>query len=169
MDLPNELWFQIFNVLTQKSQAKFSCLWNLYNLSQEEIQLLWSSNNLWYDCVEKGYVKLFQILIQNDVANINDRDVFGLTAIHIASLKGHKDCVESLLRAGADVNVKNINGLTAIHIASLKGHKDCVESLLRAGADVNVKNINGWTALYCAKYIGYGDCVDVLIKHGGSL
>ena len=163
MDLPTELWFQVFIILTQKSQAKFSCLWNLYNLSPEEIQLLWSSDDLWFDCVKKGYIMLIQILIQNGTdVNIQDND--GDTALHSISFHGHKDCLEVLLKAGADVNIQNNCGNTALHKATINGHKDWVEVLLRAGADVNVLNNHGETALYFASIFGRKYCVEVLKK-----
>ena len=62
MTLSPELWFRVFNVLTQKSQAKFSCVWNLYNLSSEEIQILLSSDNILYDSVTMEYTGLLKLV-----------------------------------------------------------------------------------------------------------
>ena len=144
MTFPTELWFHVFSFLTQKSQAKFSCILNLYNLSTEEIQLLWSSNDLWFDCARKGYTKLIQLLIQ-DGADINGQNKYGNTALHFASYYSHKDCLETLLRAGAGVNVQDNRGWTALYWASYYSHKDCLEALLRAGADVNIQDNLGHT------------------------
>ena len=163
MDLPNELWYKVFNNLTQKSQAKFSCLWNLYNLSLKEIQLLWSSDDLWFDCAKNGYIRLIQVLIQNG-ANVNVQNKYGKTAIHLANQYGHKDCIETLLRAGADVSIQNIYGRTALHWASIKGHKDCLEVLIKNNVDVNVQDKYDTTALHYASLYGHKDCVELLTK-----
>jgi len=132
MNLPNELWYNTFSFLTQKSQSKFSCLLNLYNLSTEEIELIWSSSNLWFDTASKGYSKLIKLLIKAGGVNVNIQDKDNLTPLHLASNRGNKDCVELLIKAGANVNIQNCFDNTALHLASNRGNKDCVELLIKA-------------------------------------
>jgi len=68
-------------------------------------------------------------------ADVNAKDnLFGRTALMIASFYGHKEVVELLLKKGADVNAKDKNGRTALMIASKKGHKEIVELLKFYGA-----------------------------------
>ena len=60
------------------------------------------------------------------------------TALTSATAKDHSQCLEMLLKAGADVNVKDKYGYTALARAAKKGHTQCLEILLKAGADVNM-------------------------------
>src|ERR1035438_7582111 len=73
-------------------------------------------------------------------------DKSGMTPLHWAAARGHKDVAELLLANGADVNAKNTGttglntGLTPLHYAAGSGHKDVAELLLANKADVNAKS-----------------------------
>ena len=60
------------------------------------------------------------------------------TALISAAQNGHADCVEALLKGGANVHAKDKDGDSALHSAAWKGHVDCCRLLLRAGADPTV-------------------------------
>ncbi len=149
MELPTELWINIWHFFTQKSQAKFSCLWNIHNLSKEEIQLLWVSSNLWFDSIDKEYTKLIRLLIQNGVS-VDIRGYRDCTGLGCASIRGHKDIVKILIDAGANINYQNNKGDTALHYACYKNRKGCIEVLLNAGADI-YKNNAGYTPINIAE------------------
>lgn len=53
-------------------------------------------------------------------AQINVKDQYGYTPLHIAALKGLADCVEILIYFGADVSVKTKSGMTALSIITKK-------------------------------------------------
>uniref|UniRef100_A0A182S7D4 Ion transport domain-containing protein n=1 Tax=Anopheles maculatus TaxID=74869 RepID=A0A182S7D4_9DIPT len=53
-------------------------------------------------------------------ANINQRDVYGFTALHLAALDALGPCVETLLYHGADVTMKSRKGTSALNIISRK-------------------------------------------------
>ena len=95
-------------------------------------------------------------------------------AILISSAeRGHPDCVEICLRAGADVN-KHFDdfysgGTTALMKTSENGHLQCVELLLKEGADVNAWNESGYTALICAAGNEHASVVNVLIGAGADV
>jgi len=95
MNLANELWYNVFSFLTNKSMSKFSCLWNLYNLGTKEIELMYASDNLWVDTAEKGYIKLIRVLIKVGV-DLNIQNNTGVTALHLASIRGYKEIVKLL-------------------------------------------------------------------------
>jgi len=44
--------------------------------------------------------------------DVNGRDNWGETSLHLATLEGHKEIVELLIANGADVNAKNEYGKT---------------------------------------------------------
>ena len=104
----------------------------------------------------------------------NGRSVLRREAILISSAeRGHPDCVEVCLRAGADVNKHfdecNSGGTTPLMKASEDGHLQCVELLLKEGADVNAWNESGYTALICAAGNGHASVMNVLIGAGAEV
>ena len=70
-------------------------------------------------------------------------------ALMVASTNGYIDCVNILLKAGANVNVE-IDDMSILMATAGKGWNECVESLLQAGADVNFVDSRGFTALQFA-------------------
>ena len=53
---------------------------------------------------------------------IDERDVHGRTALHLAAWANEKAIAERLLDFGADVSVGAADGVQAIHFACMKGH-----------------------------------------------
>ncbi|XP_058060809.1 transient receptor potential channel pyrexia-like [Anopheles bellator] len=53
-------------------------------------------------------------------ANVNQRDVYGFTPLHLAALDALGPCVETLLYHGADVTMKSRKGTSALNIISRK-------------------------------------------------
>lgn len=53
-------------------------------------------------------------------ANVNKKDVFGFTALHLAALDGLAQCVEMLIYHGADVTTKSKKGTTALNVITRK-------------------------------------------------
>jgi len=80
-------------------------------------------------------------------ADVNAKQVYGMTPLHHAAGKGQKEIVELLIAEGADVNSKNDWVRTPLHNAANEGHKEIAELLISNGADVNAKHIDGGTAL----------------------
>ena len=80
---------------------------------------------------------------------LNNKD--GTTALTCASCNGNDECVNELIKAGADVNHIDYEGLNIIVRPSLFGYFKCVELLIQAGADVNIRSKNNvFTALMAA-------------------
>ena len=78
------------------------------------------------------------------------RPVGGLTALLYAARDGCYDCVEEMIRSGADVNVPTPEGVTPLMIALDNEHNEVAKLLLDQGADPNVWDWWGRTALYVA-------------------
>lgn len=53
-------------------------------------------------------------------ANVNAKDVYGFTALHLAALDGLAHCVEMLIFHGADVTTKSKKGTTALNVINRK-------------------------------------------------
>lgn len=53
-------------------------------------------------------------------ANVNHKDIYGFTALHLAALDGLSQCVEMLIFYGADVTTKSKKGTTALNVITRK-------------------------------------------------
>lgn len=123
-------------------------------------------------------------------ASPNDRDAFGRSPLHIATLKGYGDIAARLVAAGADrfsrdmdgatpaalalsagegiiaalfgreVNAADYLGETALHYAAAAGLDKAVQSLLALGANTGLKNAAGETAADVARRRGH----DIIAK-----
>lgn len=116
-----------------------------------------------------------QILVnhlKNSIDKINPSTEY--TPLTYASLLGHIDCLQILIRAGAQINLKDGGGETALHRATSENHIDCIISLLDAGANINAQidypdeNIDGYTSLHYASYYGDVEIVKLLLEHGSD-
>ena len=59
------------------------------------------------------------------------------TALMFAVIYGLRDCVNFLIKSGADVNLKDKVGNTALICAAIHDEEKCIDLLIEAGADVN--------------------------------
>ena len=91
--------------------------------------------------------------------------------VHSAA-RGHPECVNICLKAGANVNKqfeKGYSNDTVLMKASEKGHLQCVKLLIKEGADVNVWNDLGYTALSYAASNDHTAVVNTLIRAGADV
>ncbi|KAK9866030.1 hypothetical protein WJX84_004124 [Apatococcus fuscideae] len=77
---------------------------------------------------------------------IDSRAENGMTALHLAALMGHLECVQSLLDAGASMMVRTVDlemsstvsvpaGSTPLHLAAQQGNVAIVQAMLQAHSD----------------------------------
>ncbi|KAJ7492713.1 ankyrin repeat-containing domain protein [Mycena latifolia] len=78
------------------------------------------SNNL------QGLVSLLQ---GDPSVDVNARDSFGYTPLHLAADRGHLSVVEFLLQKSADRTIKDEDDLTAVELAQAAGHERIVQLL----------------------------------------
>ncbi|XP_073827735.1 ankyrin repeat domain 61 water witch isoform X2 [Musca autumnalis] len=62
---------------------------------------------------------IMELLIQWG-ANVNHKDIYGFTALHLAALDGLAPCVEMLIYHGADVTTKSKKGTSALNVITRK-------------------------------------------------
>ncbi|WOL13495.1 putative E3 ubiquitin-protein ligase XBOS32 [Canna indica] len=92
---------------------------------------------------------------------VNRRADGGITALHLAALHGHAECVQLLLDLGACVSEVTVAdgatidligaGSTPLHYAACGGNAVCCQVLIARGASLTAKNANGWTPLMVAR------------------
>ena len=85
------------------------------------------------------------------------RTVWNNTALHTAITSDHTDCVELLIREGADVNYIGSLGETPLTVASKNPDASSMKILIEAGADVNMQNTSGNSALNTCILFRNGD------------
>ena len=56
----------------------------------------------------------------------NAKDTRGMAPLHLASSKGHIDCVKWLAVSGVDLAEETPTGYTAMHLAAMNGHVNCM-------------------------------------------
>ncbi|KAJ7501641.1 hypothetical protein B0H11DRAFT_724791 [Mycena galericulata] len=88
--------------------------------------------------VEKGAFKVVRSLVERG-ANVNYRDYFGQTPLHLAAEHGYSDIASFLVEHGADVNSENISGETLLHLAAEHNHLDIASFLFQHNAEVNIR------------------------------
>jgi len=104
----------------------------------------------------------------------------GLSPLMRAARGGHLDCVQELIRYGADVNFADHPAIppwkrTALMYATQGGHAEVVSDLLKAGADLESKDEHvmgeggGMTAIHFAVESQQAKIVELLASAGASL
>jgi hypothetical protein len=97
-------------------------------------------------------------------ADVNAKNGYDATPLHLASLHGHVEIVKLLIENGADVNAKSSYDVTPLHFAAYYGHIQVVKVLLEHGADPNIMNKDGKAAIDLAFEKGYSDIVNLILE-----
>lgn len=113
-----------------------------------------------------GNVKELESLLRSG-ASVNYRDQYGLTALHAAAFKGHKDVVLMLSEGGLlDLECQDEEGHVPLHMAVESGDIETVQVIVDKGVNLNAINKHGATPLYMARVWGYDDIYQLLISRG---
>ncbi|XP_059646495.1 uncharacterized protein LOC132293164 [Cornus florida] len=102
-----------------------------------------SQKDLWL-VVREGSVadvELALASLKKSGGNINSRNTFGLTPLHIATWRNHIPIVKRLLAAGADSNARDgESGWSSLHRALHFGHLAVASILLQSGASITLED-----------------------------
>jgi E3 ubiquitin-protein ligase XBAT32/33 len=93
---------------------------------------------------------------------VNRAATGGVTALHLAALHGHVDCVHLLIDEHAALGAQTVPvaaapmaaigaGSTPLHYAASGGEVKCCQILVSRGADRMAANCNGWLAVDVAR------------------
>jgi ankyrin repeat protein len=120
--------------------------------------------------------KLFLAIVHGDEAqgislikqgiNVNARDSWGSTPLHIAASYGNYAIAKLLLDKGALVDAPDNEGYTPLHRAVRADEEDIVRLLLDAGAQINAQTHDEQTPLHMATN---GKVVKLLLDKGASI
>ena len=118
------------------------------------------------DAATGGHLEAVRTLLGQG-ANVEARDDYQLTPLHLAAWHGHLEVAELLLDSGASVDALSTNHLlwTPLLVASRNGHLAVVKLLVARGANVHHKDRFLWTALHhAARYDRLDVCLFLLSK-----
>ncbi|KAI4350337.1 hypothetical protein L6164_004802 [Bauhinia variegata] len=102
-----------------------------------------SQKDLWLVVREGSLndVELALVLLKKNGGNINSRNAFGLTPLHIATWRNHVPIVRRLLAAGADPDARDgESGWSSLHRALHFGHLAVASILLQHGASIALED-----------------------------
>uniref|UniRef100_A0A671YFD0 Ankyrin repeat domain 52 n=1 Tax=Sparus aurata TaxID=8175 RepID=A0A671YFD0_SPAAU len=94
---------------------------------------------------------------------IDSPDTQGQTALMLAALGRHTDCVHILLEKGANADAADKKGFTALHRAAMLGSEDCVSALLEHGASALCRDSQGRTPLHLTASLGHTELLRTLL------
>lgn len=104
---------------------------------------------------------------------VNQKNSYGQTALHLAAHYNDLAQVKLLLELGADVNSRDLDNRTPLLCAAaynkLDSHFDTIEALLMHGSPVNALNIDGSTPLHCLAWLADVRTIDLLLKFGADV
>lgn len=100
----------------------------------------------------------------NPDPSAQERDQFGITALHYAAQKPNVDELKRLLGEGWSPNMRCSQGWTPLFSAVVVSNQEAASLLLDAGADVNASCKNGSIALHFAK----DDMARLLLERGAK-
>lgn len=115
---------------------------------------------------ESGDLAQLQVLLATGV-DINATNRQGRTAITLASLKQHYDCVEYLIASGADINRQDQTCFNPFLLACLNNDLHLLRIVLKAHPDLNCLSRFGGVGLTPACEKGHIDIVRELLLHTG--
>lgn len=112
---------------------------------------------LHFACYFGGDYKIFRALIDHDnQINVNDKNNYGQTCLHLASVNGIVKIVKDLIDLKVNINETDNMGETALHLIAHRcggwrfdkpqsrlGCKEILELLLNHGIDTTIKNQEG--------------------------
>ena len=122
--------------------------------------------------VEKQQLGAVRFLL-NQGADVNLKDDYGFTALHLAAVSSMYEVVICLVENGADVNAVNLRDVTPLMMAcDDDSNMDVVRYLMRSGADMHLKDVDGFTALLYAITSASDFALDILrflIQNGADI
>lgn len=117
----------------------------------------------------RGDAAEVQRLVANG-SNVNVRDDYGRTPLHVATFRQHRDVIAALVRAKADLGALERDRYDAVTIAAVADDVVTLRLLLQSGASAKlITSRYDGTALIAAAHLGHDMVVKLLIDAGAPL
>ncbi|TSJ81290.1 MAG: ankyrin repeat domain-containing protein [Candidatus Cardinium sp.] len=119
-----------------------------------------ASHNIEHNCIKEPFPKK---------EDIHKKDSTGRTALHQAAQDGNIECMEFLLKNGANINAQDHDENTPLYYAAKYNQIDAVKCLIKHECDVNIANEFDNTPMHIASGLGYLDIVNLLLQAGAEI
>ena len=136
MPIARDTWELIEDAVKNKTLTDVCEIYRTHNLEYTDVGGFYNSNLLhlssWY-----GKLDIVKFCVEEKGLDVDSRDGYGDTALHLAAHEGQLQVLQHLLSSGADVDMKNEYGNTALLLAAARGrgHRQVVMYLAVHGAD----------------------------------
>ncbi|KAF3917553.1 Ankyrin-1 [Arthrobotrys entomopaga] len=121
----------------------------------------WGTALLW--AAIEGHISCMTALLDAG-ADLDPRNTWNRTPLHVAARFGHLDAVKLLVERGADIDARRDTQETPLHFAVEEDHYDVAEYLIGAGADIQAKGMRG-TPLGFARALNRWRITELLVSH----
>ncbi|XP_064105314.1 tyrosine-protein kinase Shark-like isoform X1 [Macrobrachium nipponense] len=127
---------------------------------------LHGSSSLLHRSTSQGNITVVSELLKSGYKKLDDKNNNGQTALHIASVKGHVEITEMLIKASALIEVRDGEGVTPLHLACRHNRPAIVRLLVGFGkADLQARATKtGAVALHEAAENGSVDAAKLLLS-----
>ena len=105
-----------------------------------------------------------------DGTNVEARDAYGRTPLHVATFARRREAIHALVQAGADLHTLENDRYDCVTIAAVADDEETLRVLLSLGASARlVTSRYDGTALIAAAHLGHDGVVRQLIAAGAPL
>ncbi len=101
------------------------------------------------------------LLAHQPQPDIDTQTLRGETPLYLAVHSGSIDCVQQLLKSGANHKICTHGNWAPLHKAAKRGHIACLTLLIHYGADISAQNC-GFTPMQLAKDYNHRSCIEIL-------
>lgn len=122
-----------------------------------------------HDIVAAGDVQKVETMLARNPGLAHSVNKLGKTPLHYAVSCKQAECMELLLKHGADINAPDRTGMTPLHVAAMLGRKAEAVWLLDHGANRDARDSFGDTPMHTAAVFGQGHIIKVLWDRGADL
>ncbi|KAG2493434.1 hypothetical protein HYH03_008253 [Edaphochlamys debaryana] len=98
-----------------------------------------------FEACDTDDLDALQEILAKDKSQVKTLNSDGWTPLHQAAYAGAIDCVQELIKAGADVRAPCRQGDTPIHYAAAQSNHDVIKALAKAGSPLELKDKDGET------------------------
>ncbi|XP_030071181.1 ankyrin repeat and SOCS box protein 2 isoform X2 [Microcaecilia unicolor] len=144
----------------------------LTNIIKSERNLAEPNKDGWlplHDASYYGQLECLKLLLKAFPATIDRRTLQEETALYLATIRGHIECINYLLQCGAEPDIANKSRETPLYKACERKHLEAVKLLVQYNSDVNHRCNRGWTALHEAVARNDLEAIDILVTGGAKI
>ncbi len=131
----------------------------------------WFHGTALHAACKNGKFETVKFLVQNG-AELNDVDMVGRNALHVAMSKKRWDVFDylnGLEEARGKALCRDKRNCSGVHYAASSGKTDILQMMIEQGADVNSVDFNGWSPLHWAASNGFGSAKMIMNHINASI